>query len=325
MELSPLPSVPYGSLFFAPMEGITDEAFRKTILKLYPEWDYLACDFLRVPSAGRYPAKHLIRHMGRDLFQIPWVKDKTMYQILSSHRAYTVEMVKDLNHLAIPWLDLNLGCPSPTVCKNGGGSFLLTDLPKLRPLIRSIREHFKGRFTAKIRTGYLDTSNFEDSIKLLNDEGVELITVHGRTREQMYKEPANWEYIHRAVEISQVPIIGNGDVWSVADINQMLKQTGCHAVMVARGALQAPWMAQDYRRNKDKGSDLETFERMREFFREYRTQLEAENISVRGLLKQSKSVSRFMLNSVEGSELIRRKLMLCQAAPEFFDIVENLK
>lgn len=319
-----LPPVGYGSLFFAPMEGITDETFRKTILKLYPEWDYLACDFLRVPSAGKYPIKHLVQHMGKELFDVQWIKEKTMYQILTSHRAYTMDMVKDLEQLSIPWIDLNIGCPSPTVCKNGGGSFLLTDLVTLRPLIRTIRNNFKGRFTTKIRIGYSDTNSFEDTIRMLNDEGVEMITVHARTREQMYQGRADWNYIRRAVEISQVPIVGNGDIWNVTDIEQMLKETGCHGVMIARGALQSPWMAQDYRRGKFLETEQEKFERIRMFFREYRSALEAENISMRGLLKQSKSVSRFMLNGVQDGEVLRRKLMLSQTVPEFFDLIEEL-
>ncbi len=320
-KLSP---IPHGSLFFAPMEGITDESFRKTILKLYPEWDYLACDFLRVPSAGRYPNKHLIRHFGKELFEIPWIQDKTMFQILTSHRAFTVDMVKQVEELQIPWMDMNIGCPSPTVCKNRGGSFLLTDLSSLRTLVRSVRENYTGRFTAKIRIGYNNTDGFEDSIRMLNDEGVEMITVHGRTRDDMYKAPARWSFIEKAVQISQVPIIGNGDVWNTSDIDQMMKNTGCHGVMIARGALKAPWIAQDYRRGFFNPSKEETFQKIKHFFKDYRTLLETENISVRGLLKQSKSVSRFMLEGIEGSEPLRRKLILSQTVPEFYSTLESL-
>ncbi len=320
-KLSP---VPYGSLFFAPMEGITDEAFRKTILKLYPEWDYLACDFLRVPSAGKYPNKHLIAHLGKDLIEIPWIVDKTQYQILTSHKAFTTEMVKQIDTLEIPWLDVNLGCPSPTVCKNGGGSFLLTDLVSLRTLMRSIRQNYRGRLTAKIRLGYNDTNGFEDSIRMLNDEGIEMITIHGRTREQMYKGIADWSFIEKAVRISQVPIVGNGDVWKPQDIDMMFKQTGCHGVMIARGALKSPWMAQDYRKGFFEETSAERFIKIKTFFEEYRMLLEAENISVRGLLKQSKSVSRFMLEDTEGGEPLRRRLILSQTVPEFFDIISSL-
>jgi tRNA-dihydrouridine synthase B len=305
--------VPYGSLFFAPMEGITDEAFRKVILKLYPEWDYLATDFLRVPSAGKYPNKHLIRHFGKELFEIPWIQDKTMFQILTSHRAFTVDMVKQVENLEVPWMDMNIGCPSPTVCKNRGGSFLLTDLVSLRELVRNIRKNYSGRFTAKIRIGYSDTNGFEDSIRMLNDEGVD-----------MYKAPARWSFIEQAVKLSKVPIIGNGDVWATKDVDRMLKETGCHGVMVARGALKAPWIAQDYRRGYFESGREETFQKIKYFFSDYRTLLENENISVRGLLKQSKSVSRFMLDGIEGSEMTRRKLMLSQTVPEFYSIIENL-
>lgn len=320
-KLSP---VPHGSLFFAPMEGITDESFRKTILKLYPEWDYLATDFLRVPSAGKYPNKHLIRHFGKDLFEIPWIQDKTMFQILTSHKAFTVEMVKQIEELQVPWMDMNIGCPSPTVCKNRGGSFLLTDLVSLRGLVRNIRQNYSGRFTAKIRIGYSDTSGFEDSIKMLNDEGVEMITVHGRTRDDMYKAPARWSFIERAVQISQVPVIGNGDVWAASDVDRMLKETGCHGVMIARGALKAPWIVQDYKRGYFTPTKEETFLKIKTFFTDYRNLLESENISVRGLLKQSKSVSRFMLEGIEGSEMTRRQLLLAQTVPEFYSVIDNL-
>lgn len=319
-----LSEVPYGSLFFAPMEGITDEAYRKTILKLYPEWDYLATDFLRVPSAGKYPLKHLVRHFGKQLFEIDWIQDKTMFQILTSQKSYTLEMVKQIEELQIPWLDINIGCPSNTVCKNRGGSYLLTDLISLRELIRNIRNNYTGRFTAKIRIGYHNTDGFEDSIRLLNDEGVEMITVHGRTRDDMYKVPARWSFIEKAVKLSQVPVIGNGDVWSTVDIDRMLKETGCHGVMIARGALKAPWIAQDYRRAYYRPEPQEIFRKIKAFLHEYRSLLEAENISVRGLLKQSKSVTRFMLEGIEGYETQRRQLLLSQTVPEFYSIIDGL-
>ena len=305
------------------MEGITDEAFRKTILKLFPEWDYLATDFLRVPSAGKYPTKHLIRHFGNELFQDSSVQDKTMFQILTSHRAFTIEMVKQLQELEVPWLDLNIGCPSNTVCKNQGGSFLLTDLPALKVLVQLIRKNFTGRFSCKIRIGYHDTKEFEDSIRMLNDEGVELITVHARTRDDMYKLPARWSFIRRAVEISKVPIVGNGDIWKTSDIQRMFDETGCHAVMIARGALKAPWIAQAYRKSESLSNE-EIFKRIKTFLGEYKETLLLEKITERGLLKQSKSVTRFMVEGLPDSESLRRKLILSQSVSEFYSIIDQL-
>lgn len=320
-----LPAIPYGATFFAPMEGITDETFRKTILKLYPEWDYLATDFLRVPSAGRYPNKHIIKHFGKELILNERIQDKTMFQILTSHKAFTIDMVKQIEEIQIPWLDMNIGCPSPTVCRHRGGSFLLTDIPSLRLLVRDIRNNFKGRFSAKIRIGYKDTETFEDSIKMLNDEGVELITVHARTREDMYKNPARWSFISRAVEISSVPVIGNGDIWNALDIERMLKETKCHGVMIARGALKAPWIVQDFRDQNFFPRPQETFKRIKHFMGEYKNLLIEGNISERGLLKQSKSVSRFMLSDIPEAEQLRRSLMLSQTSQDFYSIIERLE
>jgi tRNA-dihydrouridine synthase B len=324
MERVTLPPVPAGALFFAPMEGITDEAYRKTILKLYPEWDVLATDFLRVPAAGHYPNKHVVRHFGKELFAAPGVREKTMFQILTSHRSFTVDLVKQLEDLGVPWLDMNIGCPSNTVCKSQGGSYLLRDLPALGPLVRSIRKNFSGRFTCKIRIGYHDTTGFEDSIRLLNEEGAELITVHARTRDDMYKAPARWSFIARAVELSRVPVIGNGDVWATPDVNRMLRETGCHGVMVARGALKAPWLAQDYRRENFYPTRSETAARIREFFREFRATLEAEAVTARGLLKQSKSVARFMVDDFENGEALRRSLLISQSVDEFYGVIARL-
>lgn len=323
MDSVKLPPVPYGSIFFAPMEGITEESYRKIILKLYPEWDYVATDFLRVPSAGRYPVKHLVQHIGQSHFEVPWVMNKTMYQILTSHTAFTTQMVSDLQELGIPWIDINLGCPSTQVCKNKGGSFLLQDIPRLQGLIRDIRKTYRGRFTAKMRIGYNDTNSFLDVVRMLNDEGVEMITVHGRTKDMMYKVPARWEFIAQAVQVSKVPVIGNGDIWETKDIDRMLKETGCHGVMVARGALKLPWMAQDYRRGFMENNDQRRIMMMKEFFREYRAELEKNGISVRGLLKQSKSVSRNLLDGIENGEQMRRGLLLSQTVPEFYSVLET--
>jgi tRNA-dihydrouridine synthase B len=322
-DLNKISPVARGSLFFAPMEGITNEAFRKTILTLYPEWDYLATDFLRVPSAGKYPHKYLVKHFGKELFETPDVLEKTMFQILTSHNAFTLEMVKQIEELTIPWLDMNIGCPSNTVCRSRGGSFLLTDLARLAGLVKLIRTNYTGRFTCKIRIGYNDTNNFEECIRMLNGEGVEMITVHARTRLDMYKEPARWKFIEKAVELSEVPIVGNGDIWKTSDIDKMLKETGCHSVMIARGALKAPWMAKDYKSGKFDLTQNEIIQRMKVFLNEYRLRLEVGKITERGLLKQGKSITRFMLDDLDLGEQMRRRLVLSKSVHEFFSIVDE--
>jgi len=319
-----LKAIDRGSIFFAPMEGITEESYRKTIEELYPEWDYLATDFLRVPAAGRYPLKFLVKHFGEDLYRNSEMLQKTFFQILTSHKSFTLDVVSQVKELNLPWLDINLGCPSKTVCKNGGGSFLLQDLPRLRELLASIRKNFDGRLSAKVRIGYHHTNDFDEIIKIVTGEGVDLITVHGRTRDDMYSVPARWEYIARAVELSPVPVIGNGDIWDYQDASQMMEQTGCFGVMVARGALKAPWMAREFKQNLS-FSHEQIINEIKSFFQSYRQNLISSGITERGLLKQSKSVSRFMFEKLPEGEKMRRELLLSQTSTEFFEKLFRLE
>ena len=126
------------SLMFAPMEGATDEYYRNVIHALYPEWDTYSCDFLRVPSTNPYPLKHIKKHYGESFLNSEKLKSKTIYQILTSPNAYTKETVIGISQLGVDWIDLNLGCPSKTVCKNKGGSYLLDHHQELKIILKEI-------------------------------------------------------------------------------------------------------------------------------------------------------------------------------------------
>ncbi len=314
MSLAPLPP---GGLIFAPMEGVTDAAYRATVEELFPEWDVLATDFLRVPRSGLYPPKHLVAHQGAEVLRTPRLNAKTMFQILTSEDALTAQMVEGVAAIGVDWLDLNLGCPSNTVCKNGGGSFLLKDLQKLERIVKLVRTHFPRRFSCKVRVGWADGASFQDTIRLLNDCGVELITVHGRTREMMYKEPARWDWIAEAVRVSRVPIVGNGDVWSPEDARRMLEHTGCYAVMVARGALKTPWFPLWMSGAVDDAPQTR-LELARSFLSSYSQRLIAGGIREHGLVKQMKGITRYIFDGVDESEALRRRVLLSQNAQQLF-------
>jgi tRNA-dihydrouridine synthase len=101
-----------------------------------------------------------------------------------------------------------------------------------------------------MRIGYKDDNTFLDCIKLFEDEGVQAITIHARTRDQLYKGIADWSYIKQAVQATSLPIIGNGDIWTISDVKNIFEMTGCHSIMLGRGALKTPWMAKILK-NKD--------------------------------------------------------------------------
>jgi tRNA-dihydrouridine synthase B len=290
------------SLFFAPMEGVTDPLYREVIDSLYPHWDYYCCDFLRIPSHGNYPQKKIRSHYGERILENPRLKAKTYYQVLASERCLLAPTLQGIQALGVNWVDLNLGCPAKTVNGHGGGSYLLQDLKSLEKILKRFRELIHGRFSAKIRVGYHDDANFEDILILLEDCGVELITIHGRTRDQQYKGRANWGYIKRAVELCSIPIIGNGDIWTLSDIEQIFDETDCHSVMLARGAMKSPWISELYYDYQDRlyaiSQDQAFLEEVHHFeseryFNALIEAMEVAQVSPERQLKRLKSLVRF--------------------------------
>jgi tRNA-dihydrouridine synthase len=317
------------SIFLAPIEGVTDPVYRKVMSELYPGWDYMACDFLRIPSVCVLPEKTILKHYGPDIYQSS-LQDKNYFQILSPDNGLIEEHLPLLEKMGFEWLDLNLGCPSKTVTGNKGGSYLLSDLEKLRLVVKRVRQNFNKRFTAKIRVGFHDDSEFENILHLLEEEGVEAITIHGRTRDQAYKGRANWDYIKRAVEICDVPIIGNGDIWELQDIEQIFDETKCHGVMLARCALKTPWIADlfyEFRNNltaisqdKDYLTDLR-----REQIPRYFKALEKSYLPERKndfLLNRFKGLSRYLFDDFD--ESLKKAILRSKSLENFYSSIDQL-
>lgn len=310
-----------GSIFLAPMEGVTDDIYRNCVEKTFGFWDYYACDFLRLPAAGFYSPKHILNHYGEKTYSSPYMKEKTYYQVLASPKSHIEDSLEKISKLDFPWLDINLGCPSKKVCQNEGGSFLLSDLKKLEDLIKRFRKHYQGFLTAKIRVGYLDDKNFFNILSCLEANGIETITIHGRTKEELYKGKANWKYIKEAVKHCSIPIIGNGDIWNCDDIQNIFHETNCHGVMVARGALKAPWLAKEYR-NKEKKNLQQNIDL---FIKNYTSDLMASHAHEINILKSLKNLSRYMFDDLENGEKLKSFLLRSSTLDDYLKTWNSYK
>ena len=217
-------SIPKNSLILSPMEGVTDDIYRVCMEELGLDWDFMACDFYRIPRFGKISPKSIIKHYGELSYANSKIKNKTIYQVLTSPGCQTEQATKVIHDLGFHHLDLNLGCPSKKVNSHQGGAYLLSDIPELLKIIRQMRRIFTKTFSVKMRVGYLDDSLFLKLIHIFNEEGIDYITIHARTKLQMYKGIADWSYIKKAVEISKVPIIGNGDIWTLSDVDNMFQK-----------------------------------------------------------------------------------------------------
>jgi nifR3 family TIM-barrel protein len=142
-------------------------------------------------------------------------------------------------------IDLNMGCPVPKVTRKGGGAALPWKLDLFRAIIRSAVSSADGRpVTVKMRMGIdEDHLTYRDAARIAADEGVAWVALHARTAAQMYSGQAQWPAIKDLVnDLSPLPVLGNGDIWTAQDATAMMQQTGCAGVVIGRGCLGRPWL-----------------------------------------------------------------------------------
>jgi len=140
-------------------------------------------------------------------------------------------------------IDINMGCPTPKVIKNGEGAALMRDLGKARDIIRAVLDAATCPVTVKMRSGWdEDSINYLELAAMAEQEGVAALTLHPRTREQLFSGHAYWPDIYTLKKNVAIPVIGNGDIWEPEDAQLMMDETGCDAVMIGRGAMGNPWI-----------------------------------------------------------------------------------
>ncbi|MGA7826130.1 MAG: tRNA dihydrouridine synthase DusB [Geobacteraceae bacterium] len=140
-------------------------------------------------------------------------------------------------------IDINMGCPVKKVVSGGAGSSLLRTPVKVAEIIRAVRKATNRPLTIKIRSGWNSNElSFLEIGRIAEQEGCDAITLHPRTRAQMFSDHADWQRIQELKNIVMLPVIGSGDIFSGQDVVDMLTQTGCDGVMIARGAMGNPWI-----------------------------------------------------------------------------------
>jgi len=316
---------PQHSLLFAPLEGVTDPLYRQALLNLYPEWSRFSTDFLRIPSVGHYSKKHYVEHFGEELYQNSTAREKTTFQILTSPQTNLEQALADLHDLGFDHLDLNLGCPSRTVNSNKGGAYLLSDLPTLETLLRRIKKNWPHVFTVKIRVGYRNDDDFSTILKIIEQAGIDAITIHGRTRDQMYKGRANWNYSKIAVESVNIPIIGNGDIWTPSEVRQFFDLTHCYAIMLGRSAMKTPWMPKllslgplpQEEELKIRAQELKIY------YQKLVDEFTLAKLSEPIILKRLKSVSRNTVEDFIDGQAWRSQLLRSMTLEHFFKVLNE--
>jgi nifR3 family TIM-barrel protein len=232
----PPPLVPGQPLTaLAPMQDVTDLAFMRVVAH-YGAPDYFFTEFFRVHAQSR-PEKHILRSIdendtGRPVFA----------QLIGEDVAHLARTAAELQRHRIAGIDLNLGCPAPKVYKKNVGGGLLREPAKIGEILGALRGAVAGLFTVKMRLGFADMDNFERILDLVNEHGVNLLSVHGRTVREMYRGEVHYPYIARAVARSRCPVLANGNLTSAQVAAAVLADTGARGAMMGRHAIRNPWI-----------------------------------------------------------------------------------
>lgn len=237
------------NIFLAPMAGVTDMSFRQI------------CKEQGVGLIYTEMASSKAIHYGSE-------KTENIYEVLEEERpigiqifghepeimAETAEKVSKIADI----VDINMGCPANKIVKNGEGSALMKDLKLARKIIEAVVKAASVPVTVKFRKGWDDTSiNAVELACIAEDAGASLVTVHGRTREQMYSGYADLDIIKQVKNAVKIPVIGNGDIFDAKSAKRMFEVTGCDGIMVARGATGNPWLFREIIEFLENGTVLE--------------------------------------------------------------------
>ena len=301
-----------------PMAGVTDLPFR---LLCREQGAGLLCMEMVSAKAIYYNNRNT-----ESLLEIHPDEQPVSLQLFGSDPAIMSEMAKRIEERPFAILDINMGCPVPKVVKNGEGSALMKNPKLVYEIVSAIVKAISKPVTVKIRKGFDDDHvNAVEIAKIIEEAGAAAVAVHGRTREQYYSGKADWDIIRQVKEAVSIPVIGNGDVTIPQKADELVKQTGCDGVMIARGDQGNPWIFSEMIHWEETGELLPGPDKdeVREMMlRHARLQLEYKG-EFCGIREMRKHVAWYT-KGLKGAARLREKVNAVESLEELENLLTSL-
>jgi tRNA-dihydrouridine synthase B len=230
-------------LALAPMQDVTDLPFWK-LMADYGGADVYYTEYFRV-----HPVSNLEKWILESITKNPTGKP-AIAQMIGNDIPSLVRTAKELQRYPVVAIDLNLGCPAPIVYRKCAGGGLLREPKRVDAILGALRDAVSVKFTVKTRIGFDSPAVFEELLPIFARHSIDLLTVHGRTVQEMYRTEVHYEYIARAAQAMPCPVLANGNVYSAAKAEEVLRITNARGLMIGRGVIRNPWLFRQIRQHR---------------------------------------------------------------------------
>jgi tRNA-dihydrouridine synthase B len=300
----------FGDLILAPMDGLSDYPFRSLVHSLGSAMSYT--EFINaIDVNNKHP--HLESRLTFSEDERPLV-----YQLFDNDPDSLLKAALKLQTRRPDIIDINMGCPDKSVCGRGAGVGLMSTPAKIAEIFSKLSKALDIPLTGKIRLGWdADNRNYLEVARVIEENGGQLLAVHGRTRQQAYSGQADWDAIAEVKSALSIPVIGNGDVRTVADIGRIKAHTGCDGVMIGRAAFANPWIFQRMDRHEVTPDTLRELVEV-----QLRSSIDFYGPS-HGLVIIRKYVNRY-LQPYELTREVRVPLLTCEDPNLFLHLLDNI-
>lgn len=305
------------NLILAPMAGVTDLPFRMLCKEQ-------GCGLLYTEMVSAKAILYNSRNT-KELMEVRREERPIAVQLFGSDPEIVSDMAKRIEDGPYDIIDINMGCPVPKIVNNGEGSALMKQPKLVETMLTALVKKLDKPVTVKFRRGFdEDHINAVEIAKIAESCGVSAVAVHGRTREQFYAGKADWEIIRQVKEAVQIPVIGNGDIFCPEDARQMMEETGCDGLMIARGARGNPWLFHRINHYLDTGELLpepDHQEICRMMLRHAKLQIELKGELI-GMKEMRKHIAWYTAG-LPHSAAIRRACNLIETFSELEDLLQR--